>query len=276
MPYKHDVAADSCARRGFESPVLYQIQGETMSATPEVLPIPFEDGQEGLAKPPRKKVFLTWIQDRSGSMTPVWDETLTGFEVFLRELEQKNVEDIDYRVSLTVFDATVNTPVIAEPIATVNKDHMASFKPRGYTALYDAVGKSIKVIEATAPKDAEILVIIATDGKENASTEYKPADIRKLVNDKTEAGWIFTYMGANKDAWDEATDLGVSAGNTMSYTAGKSTGRNQIFAASVTRSFSHAEASNLNANRRSYTAYMDADAVGAAGVELDPDTKDKK
>ena len=58
----------------------------------------------------KTKVLVNFIQDRSGSMTPVWEETLNGFKCFLNDLREKGAADgIDYLFSLTTFDALIDT-----------------------------------------------------------------------------------------------------------------------------------------------------------------------
>src|ERR1700674_3343467 len=84
------------------------------------------------------KVLVNFIQDRSGSMQSVWEETLSGFKKFVDEL--KGEKEVEYLFSLTTFDMLVETPIVAQPIAKVDVDELKNFGPRGSTALYDAVG----------------------------------------------------------------------------------------------------------------------------------------
>jgi len=76
----------------------------------------------------KTKVLVNFIQDRSGSMTPVWEETLNGFKCFLNDLREKGAADgIDYLFSLTTFDALIDTPCIGESIDKVDENLLAKF-----------------------------------------------------------------------------------------------------------------------------------------------------
>ena len=63
------------------------------------------------------------------------------------------------------------------------------------------------------------MVVILTDGQENASTQFNRQRVFDLIGDKTKEGWTFVYLGANQDAFTEAANLGIVGGNTLSYTA---------------------------------------------------------
>lgn len=208
-------------------------------STPTPPPIPFDDGQElaPVLATPNNTVLIAFIQDRSGSMQTVWDETLNGFDVFLSELRDKNVENINYLVSLTTFDTQIETPVVAKSIHQVSKADLIPHGPRGGTALLDAVGATIRNIEANLHGAGKVIVVITTDGEENSSREWKKTALSKLIEAKTEEGWVFTYLGTQANTWDEAKSIGISSGNTMSYTAGMSSHRN-VVAAQAVKSFS--------------------------------------
>jgi len=96
--------------------------------------------------------------------------------------------------------------------------------PRGMTALYDAIGKTINADKAKLERlgneaPAKVLVCIVTDGLENNSKEYKLDDIQKLIKKCENDDWNFIYLAANQDAFAVGTSFGVSAGNTYTYTA---------------------------------------------------------
>lgn len=78
---------------------------------------------------------------------------------------------------------------------------------RGSTALLDAIGKTINHVgnrHKFAP-DSEIpvktMVVIITDGFENASTEFSQPQIKAMIeHQKEKYGWEFLFLGANIDA----------------------------------------------------------------------------
>jgi len=63
-------------------------------------------------------------------------------------------------------------------------------------------------------------VVIVTDGQENASHEYKKAQIKDMITSREASGkWMFVYLAANVDAFDEAGAIGVQMANTAGYTS---------------------------------------------------------
>ena len=95
---------------------------------------------------------------------------------------------------------------------------------RGSTALLDAIGKTIakeKAIQDTLSKGekaTKVLFIIITDGLENASKEYNSAAVKKLIEtQKAKDGWEFLFLGANIDAIETASAIGISAERAVNY-----------------------------------------------------------
>ena len=61
-----------------------------------------------------------------------------------------------------------------------------------------------------------------TDGHENASHEWTHPAIKALVEQQTkDYGWQFMYMGADQDAVEVGTSLGVAAAASVTYGRGK-------------------------------------------------------
>lgn len=151
-----------------------------------------------------------FILDRSGSMESCIDDTIGGFNAFVRDQVA-----FGGTMTLVLFDHEY-TPVYAnKPIAEVEPLTRETYKPRGSTALLDAIGKSIKDVGAqTIPT-----VIILTDGQENSSHTYTKAHVKDLIEARQVDGWTFVYLGANQDAFAEAGSLGIAPGATMNYDA---------------------------------------------------------
>jgi uncharacterized protein YegL len=167
-----------------------------------------------------KKVLVNFIQDRSGSMQTVWEETLSGFRAFVNELKEQGPKDnVEYLFSLTTFDTIVDTPVIAVPIASVDLGVLAKHGPRGGTALYDAVGATIQNTEANRHGCSKIVCVIVTDGQENSSREWTKDRLHTSIEGHLNAGdWTFTYLGTQPETWGDAGVIGVGVGSVSSYT----------------------------------------------------------
>jgi hypothetical protein len=101
-----------------------------------------------------------------------------------------------------------------------------TFQPRGMTALYDAIGRTINSVgqrlaglnEAERPD--KVVFVILTDGMENASVEFSAAKIGEMIKHQRETySWEFIFIGANQDAVLSAQAIGISANAALTYAA---------------------------------------------------------
>ena len=71
----------------------------------------------------------------------------------------------------------------------------------------------------------KVMVVITTDGLENASREYTHEKIKAMVErQKEKYGWEFIFLGANIDAVLTAATVGIKADRAANYNAdGKGT-----------------------------------------------------
>jgi len=163
-----------------------------------------------------KPTHISAVIDRSGSMTQKWDDTVGGFQTFLEE--QKALPG-KTRYNLRVFDTEhelVYDSVERDEATTIPE----TIKPRGGTALLDAVGQHINGVREFLAENEEfeqVVVAIMTDGYENSSQEFKRANIQKLVQEAEKDGWQFIFMGANINAFQEANNLGMRLSTNVQY-----------------------------------------------------------
>ncbi|SFP99768.1 VWA domain-containing protein [Tranquillimonas alkanivorans] len=168
-----------------------------------------------------KKTLVTLLLDRSGSMQAHKDDTLGAINAYLEEL--KNAEG-DLRFSMVQFDASaegmrLETTYECRRIADVPPLRADAFRPRGATPLLDAAFTTIQAVteQTSGRDDIRIVLAIQTDGHENASKEASWAALKRLVEEKEEAGWEFVFMGAGIDAYEQSSMMGISRERTMSY-----------------------------------------------------------
>jgi len=141
-------------------------------------------------------------------MESCWDDTIGGFNAFVNEQKL-----FDGTLTLIQFDHEYLESYCAKPISEVEPLTRETFKPRGSTALLDAIGKTIKNFKDKISPT----VVILTDGQENSSNQYTKSHIKDLVEERTKNGWTFVYLGANQDAFAEAGGLGIAPTCTMNY-----------------------------------------------------------
>jgi hypothetical protein len=84
-----------------------------------------------------------------------------------------------------------------------------------------AIGGTIAAIDAgDYAKGRKVLVVVMTDGRENASKEWTSrAGIAKLVKRREDAGWKFVFFGANIEAFAESESLSIPASRSVQYKA---------------------------------------------------------
>lgn len=218
------------------------------------------------------KVLINFIQDRSGSMSDGWKETLNGFKVFVNDLKTNGKKDgVEYLFSLTTFDTLIDTPIIAQPIDSVDENALVAHGPRGNTALYDAVGVTIQNVEKESHGAEKIICVIVTDGYENSSREWTKDSLHAAVEAKLTLGnWTFTYLGTQPETWDDAAAMGVHMGSTRSYT------KSQAPAAYVATSgaLHKMSTSAARGSRTVMASYLDDSVMASAGMGKHPDEDD--
>ncbi len=177
--------------------------------------------EEIINTPVNEKTHIICILDTSGSMSSIIGDSIGGFNTFLRK--QKELPD-DATITVVLFDDRYD--VLYDNINIKNAEELTKnvWIPRGTTALYDAIGKTINNERANftrlgKERPSKVLVCIVTDGMENASREYKLPTIKKLIKDCENDDWNFIYLAANQNAFEVGTSFGVSYNNTYTYTA---------------------------------------------------------
>ena len=166
---------------------------------------------------------ILMILDRSGSMEPLTDDTVGGFNNFINE---QKAQPGDALVTLVLFNHEYEVVYNAKPIGQVEQLTAKKYNPGGNTALLDAIGrgsydlgKELSEIDEKG-RPGKVIVVIMTDGHENSSKEYKRDRIKKIVEEQAgRYGWSFLFLGANIDAFAEAGGIGVGAAHTMNFVA---------------------------------------------------------
>ena len=160
-----------------------------------------------------KATDIIVVLDRSGSMQSIGTSTVDGFNSFVKE--QKAAEG-EATITLVQFDNEYQIDYKNQPInETVDLILGETFVPRAMTALFDAVGRTINEIDTKN----DVVFVIITDGMENASREFDKKTVFEMIKEKETKGWNFIFLGANQDAIQAGGDLGIKAGNSMTYNA---------------------------------------------------------
>lgn len=165
------------------------------------------------------ETLVHFVLDETGSMSSVRDATIDGFNEYVNGLRaDKNGK---YWMSLTKFDSRGIVPVYTDlPIKEVPDLNHDTYCPCSMTNLNDAIGETVTKMEsviAKRSKKCNVLIVVMTDGHENASVEWTADKVKNLIQKKEKVGWTVTFLGANMDAQKVGQTYAIRAGNTKSY-----------------------------------------------------------
>jgi len=166
---------------------------------------------------------LVFILDRSGSMAGLESDTIGGFNSMIKK--QQTETEGNALVSTVLFDHESIVLHDRIPLADVKPLTEKDYEVRGTTALLDAVGDSIKHIKnihkyaREEDRPQKTLFVITTDGMENASHKFNYREIKELITKQKELGWEFIFLGANIDAVEVASHIGIDARRAVNYHA---------------------------------------------------------
>jgi hypothetical protein len=172
-----------------------------------------------MAKPPPHPTIHSYILlDRTGSMEPIWSEALSSVNAYADGLaELDGGPRVNADITLAVFDAqdgfqfdVLRDGVDAEKWRDVTNREVS---PRGMTPLYDAIGRMVSLAEKDKPGKA--VIVIMTDGAENASQEMTKTSAKAALDRVRAKGWEVVFLGTEFSNFDDAEGVGQTASRNM-------------------------------------------------------------
>ncbi len=173
---------------------------------------------------------IIFLLDRSGSMSGLENDTIGGFNGFLKTQCKLG----STLLTTVLFDdkyEILHNGVDASTVTLTEKEYFT----RGSTALLDAVGKTIldvgfrmsHIPEENRP--GKIIFVITTDGMENASKEFTYDRVNDMITlQQRISHWEFIFMGANIDVAKESHKLGIQPEMAFRYEA-SGVGTNRMY-----------------------------------------------
>jgi uncharacterized protein YegL len=162
---------------------------------------------------------IAFVIDKSGSMEKIREQTISNINEQLDVIQDSDDEQEDF-VTVVTFNGKVSEPRF---ISIDERFTEEDYVPRGNTALIDAVGATIDSLQRfdkDNEDDTSFLVVILSDGYENASKKYRKDYVSKMINKLEDKGnWTFTFIGADKSCIDRMVNLGVKFGNSTDFVA---------------------------------------------------------
>lgn len=156
-------------------------------------------------------LHICFVLDESGSMYNSVDDVIGGFQKLIDE--QKGEKNGECIISLYRFSSTVKKDYIGKPVNEVPKLY---YSPGGCTAMNDGIGTAIDEIGKwlsdmnESERPSKNMIVIMTDGQENASKEYNFDTVKaKIKHQEEKYSWTFVYMGTNLQDLKDANRLGI-------------------------------------------------------------------
>ncbi len=152
---------------------------------------------------------IVCIIDCSTSMRSIKQEAQDGINQFIKTQQQVGPA----LFTLVEFN---NTSRVVHNRININEVPEYTLHPEGMTALCDAIGSACATVKPTTGKT---IIVIVTDGDENASQELSPSDIKTVITEKKMLGWEFIFLAANQDAIKVGHTLGIDSTSSVNFSA---------------------------------------------------------
>ena len=167
-------------------------------------------------------VDILAILDRSGSMESMQTEAVNGFNNFLDE--QRAIPG-DCQLTLFLFDDQIDLLYSQKDIKKVVNLDKTTYVPRGMTALYDAIAEGARHLlvllgQDTRTPDDKVIVVVVTDGQENASKNTDLSKLKGIIEECKTKGWEFVFLASDPTSFQDAYAMGINSNAVYSYSTG--------------------------------------------------------
>ena len=172
-----------------------------------------------------KKTYYQLLLDRSGSMSSCIEQTVNGVNqqiLRIKEISGRYPEQ-ELITSLTLFNHQLSPSWNRVNSEKLRELTFSDYIPDGMTALHDAIGFTLRDLQESIGEEVEsdmasVVVVIVTDGYENASRTFSHNQISSLIAVLEQTGkWTFSYIGATLDAVEIAQSLNIKKSNAIRF-----------------------------------------------------------
>lgn len=159
---------------------------------------------------------VIFILDKSRSCSGLEEATSQGFINFVNR-ERKTC--FPTKVTTILFDE--KSTVVHDNADITQVDGLNYVADGAWTALYSTFCRELPRIENRQKASGQVpkntIVVIMTDGKDNASEHFLLSKAKSIIAHCKSMGWQFIFMGANIDAGEVALELGISLDNSVGF-----------------------------------------------------------
>lgn len=144
------------------------------------------------------------VLDESGSMAPIKSQIIKSINDLISE--QQSIEERPATFTLVKFNDHINRVMTNKPLKNVHRLDYSDYNPTGSTALYDAIGNTVEWFR----NEKDVLLVIVTDGQENASTKYNRHQINQMIdNKKIQNNWSYVYLSSDLSTEIQGNNIGL-------------------------------------------------------------------
>lgn len=174
-----------------------------------------------------KETYYLLIVDSSTSMSKLTDSTINGVNEQVDTIKslEKEFPDQKYYMSFIHFNSKITIEYTNRESSSLEHISRNNYNCSGTTALLDAIGVGVKnlndkISEKVKNGEASAVVVIITDGEENASVEYTGNSVKSLIKELQDTNrWTFTFIGSNIDSIATAGRYGINVNNVIQFSS---------------------------------------------------------
>jgi hypothetical protein len=172
-----------------------------------------------------QKTIYHILVDKSGSMSDCIDQTINGFNEQIAKIREMEVEFPEQlmTIGLTTFNTHVDCLYYMKPVEHAYTMNNENYMPNGSTAMLDAMAETMKELSQLQQQSNKeipttVVMVILTDGYENASRRYTLKNVKEMVEEREASGtWTFSFLGATLDAVDVAEQMSIRRENSIAF-----------------------------------------------------------
>lgn len=145
------------------------------------------------------------VLDESGSMAPIRNDMMNAINDLIKE--QQQIKERPATFTLVKFNDKVNRVIKNKPLSDIKVLTTEDYNPTGSTALYDCIGDTIEWFR----NERDVLMVIVTDGQENASRSFDKGEVNRMIDEKKKNnGWTYVYLSNDLKTASQGADLGCT------------------------------------------------------------------
>lgn len=170
----------------------------------------------------RPKTYVGFCLDRSGSMFGLRNAVVKAYNSQAEVIRNRAI-DQDIRVSTNSFGGDIQSHLRDRSASELKDLTTYDYSPNGGTPLFDAVGAMIEDFQGvrdSGDKDTAFMVLVVTDGAENASRRFTGHRIAQMISDLQRTDrWTFAFLVPPGTKYNFARQFGIPDANIREWEA---------------------------------------------------------